>query len=263
MTRNPPEIPLASILIVDDTIAHLRLMFDILSEQGYRVRQVPNGQMALTSVKAAVPDLILLDISMPGLNGYEVCRQLKASPQTAGVPVIFISALDEALDKVKAFALGGADYINKPFQFEEILARVKTQLTIRSLQQQLQEQQYRTQEAEINYHRLFENAMEGIYQMAIDGCFSRVNLALAQMYGYESPQQLLSVRGRVEQRYVNPNQWYEIKADLEQQGAVLQRPSEVYGAENKVLKICESIRAVWDKQEILKYYEGMVDIKSG
>ena len=101
--------------------------------------------MALRVVRSAAPDLILLDIKMPDLNGYEVCKLLKADEQTREVPVIFISALDDVLDKVRAFTVGGIDYITKPFQVEEVLARVKNQLTIRQLSQQLQEQNQRLQ----------------------------------------------------------------------------------------------------------------------
>lgn len=128
-----------SILIVDDTLPNLRLLSNMLSEYGYDVRGVPNGPMALEVVNLDPPDLILLDITMPGMDGYQVCEKLKIDPQTGEIPVIFISALDEVLDKVKAFSVGGVDYITKPFQLEEILVRVRTHLTIRSLQKQLQE----------------------------------------------------------------------------------------------------------------------------
>jgi sigma-B regulation protein RsbU (phosphoserine phosphatase) len=128
-----------SILIVDDTPANLRLLSQMLGEQGYGVRAVTNGVRALTSAKAAPPDLILLDIKMPGMNGYEVCEQLKADPLTRNIPVIFISALDEIQDKVQAFAVGGVDYITKPFQFKEVLARTETHLSLRKLQNQLRD----------------------------------------------------------------------------------------------------------------------------
>lgn len=128
------------ILIADDTPANLRLLSNMLSDQGYKVRAVINGQMALTAVRAAPPDLILLDIRMPGMSGYEVCEALKADPSTQDIPVIFISALDEIHDKVKAFTVGGVDYVTKPFQFEEVLARVQTHLALRHLQRQLQDE---------------------------------------------------------------------------------------------------------------------------
>ena len=126
-----------NILIVDDTPHNLHLLVDILSEHNYKVRPVPNGKLALSAAEINPPDLILLDIMMPGLDGYEVCQQLKSNPQTKDIPVIFISAGNEAVDKVKAFSVGGADYIAKPFQMQEVLMRVKNQLALKSLQQQL------------------------------------------------------------------------------------------------------------------------------
>ncbi|MGK7877838.1 MAG: response regulator, partial [Xenococcaceae cyanobacterium] len=121
-----------NILIVDDTPNNLRLLSSTLRNRGYTVRGVMNGQMALTAVQTMPPDLILLDIKMPDMDGYEVCQQLKASRATREIPVIFLSALDEALDKVKAFEVGGVDYITKPFQLQEVLARIDNQMTIQS-----------------------------------------------------------------------------------------------------------------------------------
>jgi sigma-B regulation protein RsbU (phosphoserine phosphatase) len=126
------------ILIVDDTPANLRLLSQMLTQRGHSVRAVTSGSRALASAKMSVPDLILLDIKMPEMNGYEVCQRLKADPQTHDVPVIFISALDELQDKVHAFGVGGVDYITKPFQVEEVVARVETHLALRRLQEQLE-----------------------------------------------------------------------------------------------------------------------------
>ena len=140
MNSDNVSTPLADILVVDDTPDNLRLLSTMLSEQEYKVRKVTSGQLALRVVSLAPPDLILLDINMPQMNGYEVCKQLKAEPKSSDIPVIFISALDDVWDKVKAFDVGGVDYITKPFQSEEVLARVKNQLTLRSLQKQLSEQ---------------------------------------------------------------------------------------------------------------------------
>ncbi|MCL1468338.1 sensor histidine kinase [Argonema galeatum] len=128
-----------NILVVDDTPDNLRLLSAMLSEQGYTVRKALNGQMALTASKTLLPDLILLDVMMPGMDGYQVCQKLKADDKTRGVPVIFISALNDVLDKVKAFDVGGVDYITKPFQLAEVLSRIENQLKVRSLQIKLQE----------------------------------------------------------------------------------------------------------------------------
>lgn len=139
MNSYQPKTSKGIILIVDDTPDSLRLLEAALTRYGYEVRSTVNGAMALTAAKAVAPDLILLDIRMPDMNGYDVCSALKASPITRDIPIIFISALDEVFDKVKAFTLGGADYITKPFQFEEVLARVDHQLTIRQLTQNLEQ----------------------------------------------------------------------------------------------------------------------------
>jgi diguanylate cyclase (GGDEF)-like protein len=139
MSSNPDNQARANILIVDDTPDNLRFLSQTLSDRGYKVRSVIDGQMALTVARAAHPDLILLDIKMPDLDGYEVCRLLKADEQTRDIPVIFLSALDEVLDKVKAFGVGGVDYISKPFQLEEVFARIENQEALLSTQRQLQQ----------------------------------------------------------------------------------------------------------------------------
>ena len=122
--------PKADILIVDDTPANLTVLSAILTKQGYRVRPAINGDLALKAAQKAAPDLILLDVQMPGMDGYEVCRRLKAEPSLAHIPIVFISALDDAADKVAAFQAGGVDYVSKPFQIAEVLARVENHLTL-------------------------------------------------------------------------------------------------------------------------------------
>ena len=134
-----PVIP-KDILIVDDMPDNLRLLSTMLTSHGYQVRKAINGQIALQGAQMSPPNLILLDINMPGMNGYEVCQKLKDSEITKDIPIIFISALDDVLEKVKAFQVGGVDYITKPFQIEEVLARVESQLSLRSLQSKLQQQ---------------------------------------------------------------------------------------------------------------------------
>jgi serine phosphatase RsbU (regulator of sigma subunit) len=129
----------ASILAVDDTPANLQVLTGMLKERGYKVRPVPSGKLALQAAQHDPPDLILLDINMPDMNGYQVCAQLKTDDKLKGIPVIFISALTEQLDKVKAFAMGGVDYLTKPFQMEELHARVETHLKLRRLQIELEE----------------------------------------------------------------------------------------------------------------------------
>ncbi len=123
----------ANILIIDDTLANLQILASMLDQQGYYVRPINSGPLGLRAAQAAHPDLILLDIQMPDLDGFELCKQLKADESTSHIPIIFISALDAINDKVKAFHIGGVDYITKPFQLEEVLARVETHLEIQRL----------------------------------------------------------------------------------------------------------------------------------
>ncbi|MGA1282967.1 MAG: putative bifunctional diguanylate cyclase/phosphodiesterase [Prochlorothrix sp.] len=157
---------IADILIVDDTPANLRLLAALLSNHGYRVRKAINSKMAQLALETLIPDLILLDVRMPEMDGYELCRLLKADPRTEGIPIVFLSALGEALDKVQAFEAGGVDYITKPFEAEEVLVRIRTHLSLQNARKEIQalnavlEQrvQERTQQLEAANRRLSELA---------------------------------------------------------------------------------------------------------
>lgn len=126
-----------NILVVDDTPENLRLLISVLTSEGYKIRPCNSGKRALETAKQNPPDLILLDILMPEMDGYEVCQRLKADDGTRDIPIIFLSALDEVFDKIKAFDMGGVDYITKPFQVSEAIARIRTQLTLRQQQKEL------------------------------------------------------------------------------------------------------------------------------
>jgi diguanylate cyclase (GGDEF)-like protein len=139
MNSNPTEVTVPHILIVDDNPDNLRLLSDMLLQKGYKTRRAISGSLALKALEATEFDLILLDITMPEMDGYEVCQSLKNNPQTFDIPVIFISALNDVLDKVKAFKVGAVDYITKPFQIEEVTARVDNQIRLVNLQKQLRE----------------------------------------------------------------------------------------------------------------------------
>ncbi|HEY9649455.1 MAG TPA: response regulator, partial [Coleofasciculaceae cyanobacterium] len=159
MNSNLVEADKGYILIVDDTPENLQVLSNTLSKHGYKIRCVVTGLMAIRAARSTSPDLILLDIRMPEMNGYEVCARLKHDTKTSDIPVIFLSALDEAIEKVQAFAIGGADYITKPFQVEEVLARVEHQLTIRKLTKQLQAQNRQLQQ-EIETRKLSEAQLQ-------------------------------------------------------------------------------------------------------
>jgi signal transduction histidine kinase len=137
MTKRNSDDIFGEVLIVEDTPESLELLSELMTAAGYDVRQAQDGDLALLSVQAKAPDLILLDVRMPGLNGFQVCHRLKANPATADIPVIFLSALQDMEAKVQGFQLGAVDYIGKPYQVEEVLVRVRTHMELRNLQLRL------------------------------------------------------------------------------------------------------------------------------
>ncbi|MBK1986577.1 response regulator [Sphaerospermopsis aphanizomenoides BCCUSP55] len=168
MKPNPQPESKGTILLVDDIPENLQLLSDILLNLGYTVRRVTSGRMALKTVKIKKPDVILLDIKMPDMDGYQVCQALKAEQQLADIPVIFISALDEAFDKVKAFQIGGVDYITKPFEIEEVVARLENQLTIQRHQRYLLDEIAKRKEAEEILYQS-RSLLSSVLNSALDG----------------------------------------------------------------------------------------------
>ena len=192
MLESTTNKPKADILVIDDTPENLALLSQILKDKGYKVRSVTKASTGLRGAKAAPPDLILLDVKMPEMNGYDVCQHLKADYLTRDIPVIFISALGDVLDKVKAFEVGGVDYITKPLQVEEVLARIETHLTIRQLQQQLQTQNQQLQQeiaektaAEEKFAKAFRSSPNPITITTLaENIFIDINRSFLEMSGY-------------------------------------------------------------------------------
>lgn len=164
---------LTSILVVDDTVENLRLLVGILGERGYEARPVTNGPDAIAAAEQEPPDLILLDVTMPGMNGFEVCRALKAKTAVADVPVVFLTALTDVQDKVAGFAAGGADFITKPFHVEEVLARVATHVALRRARQDLT--------ASLEELRVLERLRDELAQMIVHDMRGLLTVVIANL----------------------------------------------------------------------------------
>ena len=254
----------ATLLIVDDTPDNLRLLSTMLGEHGYTVRSAINGALAINSAQIIKPDLILLDIMMPGLDGYEVCKRLKADPKTSDIPVVFMIGADEAIDRAKAFGVGGIDYITKPVQIEEVLARIQHQIKIWNLQKRLEEQSLRLQEeirqrqqTDERSHQLFEKAVSGVYRLGSDGKFLAVNNAMAQLYGYESPEDMTAT-ATAPTLYTNPHRFGEFISQMQIANMITGFESEIRRPDKTLLWVTETARAVRDDLRNLLYYEGTV-----
>jgi len=156
MTSPETTSPLANVLVVDDIRENVDLLSRLLNKRGYAVLSAQNGQEALQAARAAVPDIILLDINMPGISGYEVAAECKKDPRLSEIPIIFLSSLDDASDKVRAFAAGGVDYVTKPFQFPEVDARITTHLNLRRLQKELAARNFEMEQTNGELRRIGE-----------------------------------------------------------------------------------------------------------
>ncbi len=198
---NSDSNPHATIMVVDDSRANLALMGKLLREQGYLVRPFSRGRLALLACANEAPDLMLLDINMPEMDGFQVCSQMKSNPSLASIPVIFLSTLTDESDKVKAFSCGAVDYVTKqPFHFEEIRARVETHLKIRNLQRQLEQQNRQLQE---NYDRIskVEAMRDNLTSMIVHDMRSPLTVLhmLLRMMRDDLPREVPSLLDYVEQ----------------------------------------------------------------
>jgi len=190
MRESPsPDQTSSSILVVDDTPANLQMLADMLKRRGYRARPVPSGRLALQAAKVDPPDLILLDVNMPEMDGYEVCAELKKDPALAAIPVIFISAYGETADKMRAFTAGGLDYITKPFHVEEVEARVAVHLQLRRQQREL--------ETMLAQQRELENMRDSMVHMIVHdlrapltAVFNYLDLVREQEAGFIAPESM-------------------------------------------------------------------------
>ena len=251
MQDSPSKKPKADILVIDDTPENLALLSQILKDKGYKVRSVTKASTGLRGAKAAPPDLILLDVKMPEMNGYEVCEHLKTDETTRDIPVIFISALGDVLDKVKAFEVGGVDYITKPLQVEEVLARIETHLTIRRLQQQLQTQNQQLQQeivertaAEEKFAKAFRSSPNPITITTLaESNFIDINRSFLEMSGY-SQTEIVGKSVTDLNLWVNPDVYYSSIKILLQNGSLHNQECQIRTKQGEIKTVLLSIELI-------------------
>jgi PAS domain S-box-containing protein len=241
----------ADILAIDDTPENLQLLSQLLTERNYKVRSVTKGTTALRAAQAAPPDLILLDINMPGMGGYEVCERLKANDLTRQIPVIFISALGETLDKVRAFQVGGVDFVTKPFQVEEVMARIETHLQLCALRRRLQAQNERLQQeirdrkvAQETFTKVFRASPSPIVVTTLDGGrFLEANPSFLRLTGY-SRHEVIGHRIDELNLGIDLSQYQESLANLEQVGVLHNIEVDLHTKSGETRTLLLSVEAI-------------------
>jgi two-component system NtrC family sensor kinase len=270
-----------TILVVDDTPELLELLAKILTFEGFLVHPAASGALALAYAAEQPPDLIILDIRMPEMDGFEICRRLKAEEKTRHIPVIFLTGATEVSDRVEALKLGAVDYITKPFQYEECLARVRTQLELSRLNLLLKNQSAALEDAneelrkenverrlaedflrhsEERYRAIFENAIEGIFRSTPDRQFTLVNPAFARMIGYNSPEEMINAGADIGKRlWVDQECRKEYVMKLARDGLVRDFQATFYKTDGTATRVSINARAVRDDAGEILYYEGAAE----
>lgn len=254
MSTLTPSSSARDILVVDDTINNLRLLSDMLAQSGFSVRKAINGPMALTAVQASRPDLILLDISMPGMDGYEVCQRLKQNQSTHDIPIVFISASDMTADKIRAFEMGGTDYITKPFNSEEVVARIHNQLLLSQLRTELAAKNQQLEKTlselrSVQVEIIQKEKMLGLNQL-IAGISHEINNPIGFIMGNLEPTKqyfsaLVQILDLYRQRYPHPGAEIESAiADSDLEFIVRDFANVVRSMETGTQRICGIVQAL-------------------
>ena len=260
-----PEAP--QIMIVEDSPETRELLAQVFSLRGFKVCPVSSGALALQTALQTPPDLILLDIDLPDMNGYEVCERLKANDLLRPIPVIFISGLDGELDKVRAFGAGGVDYVTKPFNVGELEARVRTHLTLRDQARRLQLELAERQRAEAvlrakeqQIRDVFEHAPVGIFHSLPGGRFLEVNPALTRMLGYASSAELVATASDMAtQIYADPALRLRIVADLLENAGWAHWDAVVWRCKDgRLITVDMTARKVCNDAGAVVYLEGFI-----
>ncbi len=258
------------IMVVDDNLNNLKTLSSLLTDNGFTVRGSLNGQSALMAIEAIPPELILLDVLMPDMDGYDLCRKLKQTPATRDIPIIFISALEETEKKVEGFRAGGVDFITKPFNVDEILSRVTTHLRIGQLQRQLesynksleQKVQKRTQDLEVSrerYRRLVEDLPVGLFRSdpEPDGHFLMANTAFVRMFGYQSVDEILLIPAS--DLHPDAAQREEFSRELIRKGFIRNKELHLKRRDGSTLVASVTAHAIGDADGRTIYFDGLVE----
>lgn len=232
------------ILVVDDEVPNLQLLSELLGGEGYQVRPANNPKLAIDSAIKRPPKLILLDVKMPGIDGYEVCKRLKQDERTRDIPIIFVSALQDLEDRIKGFKAGGVDFVSKPFQEEEVLARVRTHMDLRNMQLNLTELVAESTaelvRSEAKYRNLVENALVGVFNSTLDGRLIFVNEAMVRMFDFDTPEQMMT-QGAIE-RWIDQNNREQLMSYLQEHGSLSNAEAETITASGRHIHLLLSVR---------------------
>lgn len=262
-TSESTEVLPRDILIVDDEIANLKLLAELLTREGYQVRPTESPQLGIDSALNQPPSLILLDVRMPVIDGFEVCRRLKQDARTRDIPVIFISALQDTDDKVRGFEIGGVDFITKPIQEKEVLARVRTHMELHQMKQNLKQLVLQRSEelgkSEAKYRGLVDNAVVGVFASTTDGRFTFVNDAMARLYDFATAEQMIE-EGALS-RWKDLSERDRILADLASYGSIANSEAETITHKGRHIHVIFSVKRIGE--EIIGMVMDISDRKQG
>jgi PAS domain S-box-containing protein len=272
MIQNGKSEPASRILIVDDDLIDLQLLKSVLKEGGYAVELASGGELALKIARATLPDLIVLDVMMPGLDGYQVCERLKASERTRDIPVIFVTGRSEMQDKVMGFKSGAVDYITKPYQMEAVLAQVGSHLAVQAMQKQLAEQNRQLHReiverqqaeemlnlSEEKYRALVENINDVVFCLDTESRFTYVNPVIERFTQYRVDE----VMRLPIDRFVHPDDLPGLEAEIQRTlaGAVGLHEFRLFTKNGAVLHVHTSSRALWEGDQLMGVTGIMTDI---
>lgn len=227
------------ILIVDDTPHNLGVLFDYLNHHGFKVFVAVDGKNALEQVQYSQPDLILLDVMMPKIDGFEVCKRLKENPLTQDIPVIFMTVLSEIVDKVKGFEIGGVDYVTKPIQHEEVLSRIKTHLMIRNLQRELQEKNTELARINQNLEQLVQEKTQQLIHQEKSVLIGRMTQGI--VHNIKNPIQVLMLSLGLLEVKINSGSYDSLSDLLQKMSFAIEKVTEII---NKLMR-----KSRWNREK--------------